>query len=128
VKLCFVVDNLGDNSVRTYHFSLKIKIKLPPTSFLKHQWCSYIYIFLVLYQCLLCYGYTAMNDNQAQPDSSHSYFKGVMECQFSTLTQTNMIRKDPIFKTLMLSRKGQTHSSIFVLKTLYNKTSNIRRC
>ena len=31
---------------------------------------------------------------------------GVMECQFSSFTTSNMIRKDPIFKTLMLSRKG----------------------
>ena len=29
-----------------------------------------------------------------------------MECQFSSFTNSNMIRKDPIFKTLMLSRKG----------------------
>ena len=34
------------------------------------------------------------------------FFRCDMDCQFSSLTNSNMIRKDPIFKNLMLSRKG----------------------
>ena len=49
---------------------------------------------------------------------------GVMECQFSSFTNSNMIRKDPIFKTLMLSRKGlyilifQNQFSVSQLRTI----------
>lgn len=38
--------------------------------------------------------------------ADHLFVEGVMECQFSSFCHSNMIRKDPIFKTLMLSRKG----------------------
>lgn len=55
-----------------------------------------------------------MNGIEAQTSLSNLSLQGVMECQFSTLTQTNMIRKDPIFKTLMLSRKGLNCESLFV--------------
>jgi hypothetical protein len=47
-----------------------------------------------------------MSDVETGSESDCLFIKGVMECQFSSFCQSNMIRKDPIFKTLMLSRKG----------------------
>ena len=48
-----------------------------------------------------------MSDIEAtSSESDRLFIEGVMECQFSSFCQSNMIRKDPIFKTLMLSRKG----------------------
>ena len=62
---------------------------------------------------------TTTKDIEEQPDLSDLSFQGVMECQFSTLTQTNMIRKDPIFKTLMLSRKGQYYLLLLLARHLF---------